>query len=137
VALTCNRCPSSSTTICLATSRTTSIVRERERERRERERQDEKRVMGENRIERRKKGQKWRREKASKKKRRKRREKIKKNTAESHRLFSLGIGRSGRFGRKGVAINFVTAEDVRLLRELEQFYNTTIEEMPAHVADLI
>jgi translation initiation factor 4A len=47
------------------------------------------------------------------------------------------IGRSGRFGRKGVAINFVTNEDVRLLRELEQFYNTQIEEMPAHVADLI
>jgi len=47
------------------------------------------------------------------------------------------IGRSGRFGRKGVAINFVTGEDVRTLRELEQFYNTTIEEMPAHVADLI
>jgi len=47
------------------------------------------------------------------------------------------IGRSGRFGRKGVAINFVTNEDVRTLRELEQFYNTTIEEMPAHVADLI
>lgn len=47
------------------------------------------------------------------------------------------IGRSGRFGRKGVAINFVTAEDVRTLRELEQFYNTTVDEMPAHVADLI
>eukprot|EP01098_Paradermamoeba_levis_P005036 TRINITY_DN2136_c0_g1_i1.p1 TRINITY_DN2136_c0_g1~~TRINITY_DN2136_c0_g1_i1.p1 ORF type:complete len:408 (-),score=135.69 TRINITY_DN2136_c0_g1_i1:108-1331(-) len=47
------------------------------------------------------------------------------------------IGRSGRFGRKGVAINFVTADDVRALRELEQFYNTQIEEMPAHVADLI
>jgi len=47
------------------------------------------------------------------------------------------IGRSGRFGRKGVAINFVTNEDVRTLRELEQFYNTTIDEMPAHVADLI
>jgi len=47
------------------------------------------------------------------------------------------IGRSGRFGRKGVAINFVTAEDARALRELEQFYNTQIEEMPAHVADLI
>jgi len=47
------------------------------------------------------------------------------------------IGRSGRFGRKGVAINFVTAEDTRTLRELETFYNTTIEEMPAHVADLI
>jgi len=47
------------------------------------------------------------------------------------------IGRSGRFGRKGVAINFVTSEDVRTLRELETFYNTSIEEMPAHVADLI
>ena len=47
------------------------------------------------------------------------------------------IGRSGRFGRKGVAINFVTSEDVRLLRELENFYNTQIDEMPAHVADLI
>jgi len=47
------------------------------------------------------------------------------------------IGRSGRFGRKGVAINFVTQDDVRTLRELEQFYNTQIEEMPASVADLI
>lgn len=47
------------------------------------------------------------------------------------------IGRSGRFGRKGVAINFVTSEDVRCLKELEQFYNTQIEEMPASVADLI
>jgi len=47
------------------------------------------------------------------------------------------IGRSGRFGRKGVAINFVTREDVQTLRELEQFYNTSIEEMPANVADLI
>ena len=30
------------------------------------------------------------------------------------------IGRSGRFGRKGVAINFVTNEDVRILRDIEQ-----------------
>jgi translation initiation factor 4A len=47
------------------------------------------------------------------------------------------IGRSGRFGRKGVAINFVTQDDVRMLRELEDFYNTTVEEMPMNVADLI
>lgn len=47
------------------------------------------------------------------------------------------IGRSGRFGRKGVAINFVTAEDVRAMREIEQFYGTQIEEMPMNVADLI
>lgn len=43
------------------------------------------------------------------------------------------IGRGGRFGRKGVAINFVTQEDVRSLRELEQFYHCQIEEMPLNV----
>jgi len=47
------------------------------------------------------------------------------------------IGRSGRFGRKGVAINFIVSEDVRVLRDIEQFYNTQIEEMPMNVADLI
>jgi len=47
------------------------------------------------------------------------------------------IGRSGRFGRKGVAINFVTEDDTRAMREIEQFYNTSIEEMPMNVADLI
>jgi len=47
------------------------------------------------------------------------------------------IGRGGRFGRKGVAINFVTTEDTRILRDIEQFYNTTIEAMPMNVADLI
>jgi len=47
------------------------------------------------------------------------------------------IGRSGRFGRKGVAINFLTEGDVRYLRDIEQFYNTQIEEMPMNVADLI
>merc|ERR1712019_284749 len=47
------------------------------------------------------------------------------------------IGRGGRFGRKGVAINFVTQEDTRTLQDIEQFYNTTVEEMPMNVADLI
>jgi len=47
------------------------------------------------------------------------------------------IGRSGRFGRKGVAINFVTQDDVTELREIEQFYNTQIEEMPMDVSELI
>jgi len=47
------------------------------------------------------------------------------------------IGRGGRFGRKGVAINFVTLEDVRILKDLETFYNTQIDEMPFNVADLI
>jgi translation initiation factor 4A len=47
------------------------------------------------------------------------------------------IGRGGRFGRKGVAINFVTDDDRRTLRDIEQFYNTQIQEMPMNVADLI
>jgi len=47
------------------------------------------------------------------------------------------IGRGGRFGRKGVAINFVTEEDKRNLHDIETFYNTQINEMPQNVADLI
>merc|ERR1712149_92943 len=47
------------------------------------------------------------------------------------------IGRSGRFGRKGVSINFLTQDDVRTLRAIEQFYNTQVDEMPMDVADLI
>ncbi|XP_075999014.1 eukaryotic translation initiation factor 4A1A [Genypterus blacodes] len=47
------------------------------------------------------------------------------------------IGRGGRFGRKGVAINMVTEDDKRTLKDIEAFYNTAIEEMPMNVADLI
>ncbi|KAJ2613758.1 RNA helicase [Coemansia sp. RSA 1365] len=47
------------------------------------------------------------------------------------------IGRSGRFGRKGVAINFVTSDDIKLLRDIEQYYSTQIDEMPMNVTDLI
>ena len=52
-------------------------------------------------------------------------------------LYIHRIGRSGRFGRKGVAINFVRKEDGRLLRDIEQFYSTQIAEMPANVGDLL
>lgn len=52
-------------------------------------------------------------------------------------LYIHRIGRSGRFGRKGVAINFVTSEDVRILRDIEQYYSTQIDEMPMNVAELI
>lgn len=47
------------------------------------------------------------------------------------------IGRSGRFGRKGVAINFVADSDVRYLRDIEQFYTTQIMEMPQNIVDLL
>ena len=40
------------------------------------------------------------------------------------------IGRGGRFGRKGVAINFATNDDIKILRDIEQYYSTQIDEMP-------
>lgn len=46
------------------------------------------------------------------------------------------IGRSGRFGRKGVAINFVTAGDAQFLANLRQFYNTQIEELPMDLSKI-
>lgn len=53
-------------------------------------------------------------------------------------LYIHRIGRSGRFGRKGVAINFVReGDDVRLLKDIEQFYSTQIDEMPQNVGDLL
>jgi len=47
------------------------------------------------------------------------------------------IGRGGRFGRKGVAINFVTQDDVPTLRAIEKFWSCQIDEMPMNVAELI
>ncbi|KAK6931862.1 Helicase, C-terminal [Dillenia turbinata] len=52
-------------------------------------------------------------------------------------LYIHRIGRSGRFGRKGVAINFVRNDDIKILRDIEQYYSTQIDEMPMNVADLI
>ena len=52
-------------------------------------------------------------------------------------LYIHRIGRSGRFGRKGIAINFVKEDDVRTLKDIEQFYSTQIDEMPANVGDLL
>ncbi|CCD22741.1 ATP-dependent RNA helicase FAL1 NDAI_0A05860 [Naumovozyma dairenensis CBS 421] len=46
------------------------------------------------------------------------------------------IGRSGRFGRKGVAINFITKSDGSTLKEIERFYHIKINPMPANLADL-
>jgi len=36
------------------------------------------------------------------------------------------IGRSGRYGKKGVAINLVTTADVKFMTEIENHYNTKI-----------
>jgi translation initiation factor 4A len=47
------------------------------------------------------------------------------------------IGRGGRFGRKGVAINFVTVGDEQYVEDIKNFYHTEINEMPENLADLI
>lgn len=38
---------------------------------------------------------------------------------------------------QGVAINFVKTDDIKILRDIEQYYSTQIDEMPMNVADLI
>jgi translation initiation factor 4A len=40
------------------------------------------------------------------------------------------IGRSGRFGKKGVAINLVYGDELGCIKEIERHYSTTIEELP-------
>ncbi|KAH9706979.1 eukaryotic initiation factor 4A-III-like [Citrus sinensis] len=73
-------------------------------------------------------------------------------------LYIHRIGRSGRFGRKvlffffffkkkkiividigitQLSINFVKNDDIKILRDIEQYYSTQIDEMPMNVADLI
>jgi translation initiation factor 4A len=47
------------------------------------------------------------------------------------------IGRAGRFGRKGVAINFVTNHDARSLHDVEAFYETQIDELPYNIEDFM
>lgn len=46
-------------------------------------------------------------------------------------------GRSGRYGRKGLVINFITRRDMNVLRQLQEYYHTHIEIMPENVADYI
>jgi translation initiation factor 4A len=41
------------------------------------------------------------------------------------------IGRSGRWGRKGMAINFVTKQDIEIMRKIERHYNIEIKELPS------
>lgn len=47
------------------------------------------------------------------------------------------IGRSGRFGRKGTAINLITKADLSTMREIESYYSTRIREMPMNINDVM
>ena len=47
------------------------------------------------------------------------------------------IGRSGRFGRKGVAINLVTPQELLDIQEIEKFYATSIVTLPSDVSGIL
>ncbi|KPA85320.1 putative ATP-dependent RNA helicase FAL1 [Leptomonas pyrrhocoris] len=47
------------------------------------------------------------------------------------------VGRTGRMGRTGLAITFVRRDELRLLRDIEQFYATQIEELPANIGEQV
>jgi len=47
------------------------------------------------------------------------------------------IGRSGRYGRKGVSINLINDREVDYLKSIEEFYDTQISEMPQNIADYL
>ena len=47
------------------------------------------------------------------------------------------IGRSGRFGRKGVAINLIGQKDYKNFKKIIDHYETTIEELPSNISNLI
>lgn len=44
------------------------------------------------------------------------------------------IGRSGRWGRKGVALNFITRRDVPKIKEIEDYYGISIDECPGDLS---
>lgn len=46
------------------------------------------------------------------------------------------IGRSGRFGRKGIAINIIGPEEQKALKEIETHYGTTISPLPEDLAKI-
>jgi len=46
------------------------------------------------------------------------------------------IGRSGRYGRKGMTINLVGPSDARQKQEIEKYWSTNWEELPSDLASL-
>ena len=56
---------------------------------------------------------------------------------KSKETYILRIGRSGRYGRKGVAINLITDRDIDHLKEIEGYYQTEIKEMPQNIDDYL
>jgi translation initiation factor 4A len=47
------------------------------------------------------------------------------------------IGRSGRFGRKGVAINFIGPDEVEMKSQIEKYYSTKINALPDELGKIL
>jgi superfamily II DNA/RNA helicase len=47
------------------------------------------------------------------------------------------IGRSGRWGRKGIGINLITRRDVTIMKDIEAHYSCQINELPADFDTLL
>lgn len=47
------------------------------------------------------------------------------------------IGRSGRWGRKGTGINFITRRDITKIKEIEKYYSTEIKELPSSFESIV
>ena len=47
------------------------------------------------------------------------------------------IGRSGRYGRKGVAINLINDREITYMKHIEEFYDTKINEMPQNINEYL
>jgi translation initiation factor 4A len=46
------------------------------------------------------------------------------------------IGRSGRYGKKGSAINIICGDEINAVKEIESHYSTTIQELPEDLSSL-
>ena len=47
------------------------------------------------------------------------------------------IGRSGRYGRKGIAINLINDRDINNIKIIEDYYDCRINELPDNISELL
>ena len=53
-----------------------------------------------------------------------------------HENYIHRIGRSGRYGRRGIAINLISQNEMRLKSEIEKYYSTVINDLPSDIETL-
>ena len=46
------------------------------------------------------------------------------------------IGRSGRYGRKGTAINLLCNDDLRNMKDIEEYYKIEVDRLPEDLSAL-